>query len=308
MGIAAIGILLCHASGNGVQLPSIISYIFGLGNFGVDLFLLLSGFSMYHSLNYFPKSESVIHWYKKRFFRLLIPYLILSVPYWAYVCIRENAGIVEFLYYVSTAVYWVEHRGAWFIALIIPLYLLSPLLMRICTNKKGRGIYMLALIVLISLPELIEIGESNFILHNILFALKRVPFFLLGFMAGRFEEEQVEVKYSHALLTCIGTAICYKTLQLFGITIYWLLPIWGIGVLMMCISFISNISLFNKLFVFMGGITLESYLTNIYLGDVFRRGEFDSKLIAYILVVVLGILLSVVTNKISTRIIKSKNI
>ena len=167
---------------------------------------------------------------------------------------------------------------------------------------------MLALIVLISLPELIEIGESNFILHNILFALKRVPFFLLGFMAGRVEEEQVEVKYSHALLTCIGTAICYKTLQLFGITIYWLLPILGIGVLMMCISFISNISLFNKLFVFMGGITLESYLTNIYLGDVFRRGEFDSKLIAYILVVVLGILLSVVTNKISTRIIKSKNI
>lgn len=59
MGIAALGILLCHMSGNGVQLPSILNYIFGLGNFGVDLFLLLSGFSMFHSLKCLPKSGSI---------------------------------------------------------------------------------------------------------------------------------------------------------------------------------------------------------------------------------------------------------
>lgn len=306
MGIAALGILLCHMSGNGVQLPSILNYIFGLGNFGVDLFLLLSGFSMFHSLKCFPKSESILCWYNRRFFRLLVPYLILSVPYWAYICILENASITTFLYYVSTAVYWIEHRGAWFIALIILLYLLSPLLMRVCTGKRGKY-YMLALMVLASLPELFIIDESYNILHNILFALKRVPFFLLGFIVGRLEEEKIEIKTSLMLLLCVGSAISYKLLQLSGITIYWLLPIWALGVLIICIPFISNISLFNKLFCFMGVISLESYLTNIYIGDIFRRGDFfDFKLVGYILVVLIGVLLSVVTNKLSTRIIKSK--
>ncbi|MBP3383463.1 MAG: acyltransferase [Tidjanibacter sp.] len=305
MGIAALGILLCHASGNGVQLPSVLNYIFGLGNFGVDLFLLLSGFSMYHSLRYFPKSESIVCWYNKRFFRLLVPYLILSVPYWAYICILENASITDFLYYVSTAVYWIEHRGAWFIALIIPLYLLSPIFMRICTSQRGVY-YVLALIAIICVPELFMTDQSCHTLHNILFVLKRVPFFLLGFIAGRFEEEKIEIKSSWVLLLCVGFAVCYKMLQFFGITIYLLLPILVLGVLLMCIPLISNISLFNRLFVFMGGISLESYLTNIYLGDIFRRGEFDSKLLCYLFVVALGILLSVVTNKLSTRIIKSK--
>ena len=177
--------------------------------------------------------------------------------------------------------------------------------MRICTNKKGVFI-LLALIGIICVPELFNIDQRYHILHNILFALKRVPFFLLGFIAGRFEEEKIEIMPSYVLLWSVGSAILYKTLQFFGITIYWLLPILALVVLMMCIPIISNISLLNKLFVFMGGISVESYLTNIYLGDIFRRGEFDYKLIGYLLVVILGILLSVVTNKLSIRIIKNQ--
>lgn len=165
---------------------------------------------------------------------------------------------------------------------------------------------MFALIAIICVPELFVIDESYHILQNILFALKRVPFFFLGFMAGRLQEEKIEIKYSHALLWCLGAVVCYKILQVLGITIYWLLPFMALGVLMICIPFMSKSNLFNQVLVFMGGITLESYLTNIYLGDMFRRGEFDSKLMIYLLVVVLGILLSVVTNKLSTRIIKSK--
>lgn len=50
MGFSAIGILMCHACGNHVAMPSIIFQICSLGQLGVSIFFLLSGMGMYYSL------------------------------------------------------------------------------------------------------------------------------------------------------------------------------------------------------------------------------------------------------------------
>lgn len=50
MGIAAILIVLCHASLYGVQMCSVLSTILNIGNIGVDVFLFLSGMGCYYSL------------------------------------------------------------------------------------------------------------------------------------------------------------------------------------------------------------------------------------------------------------------
>ena len=60
MGIAAIGIILCHANATGVMLPSIIRKIFSFGTECVDLFLMLSGIGIYYSLS------------KKDFFKTMV--------------------------------------------------------------------------------------------------------------------------------------------------------------------------------------------------------------------------------------------
>lgn len=51
MGIATLMIIACHAPASGVVMPHFLSRIFNLGNFGVDLFLLLSGLGVYYSLS-----------------------------------------------------------------------------------------------------------------------------------------------------------------------------------------------------------------------------------------------------------------
>ena len=50
MGLATIGILMCHAHPNGVNLPFPLDNIFGLGQMGVMLFFFLSGIGLSFSL------------------------------------------------------------------------------------------------------------------------------------------------------------------------------------------------------------------------------------------------------------------
>lgn len=50
MGFSAIGIIMCHACGNNVAMPSILWQICSLGQLGVPIFFLLSGLGMYYSL------------------------------------------------------------------------------------------------------------------------------------------------------------------------------------------------------------------------------------------------------------------
>ena len=248
MGVAAVGIILCHAAGNGVRLPYVIGYIFGFGNLGVDLFLLLSGFGLYNSLKNSLQTSGTGGWWSKRFLRLLVPYLILSVPYWVYICKLEGRGIEYFLYYVSTIVFWFEHRGAWFVALIIPLYLLAPLIYRICIGKNG--IVKLFLLI-IAICIISEISSDSYTWGNIVFALERTPFFFLGFVSAKLAEEGVKIKYRNVVIISFCMFSCSKLLRLIDIDVFWLsaCPILWIVTLIMPILF--ELNFLNKILLFM---------------------------------------------------------
>lgn len=51
MGLSAIAILFCHAVGNNVLMPDIISSVLSIGGYGVDMFLFLSGMGLWYSLD-----------------------------------------------------------------------------------------------------------------------------------------------------------------------------------------------------------------------------------------------------------------
>ena len=78
MGLAALMIIVCHAPASGVIMPNILARIMELGNFGVDIFLFLSGLGCYYSLN---KMGGGLCYLKRRFSRLMIPYLLISFPF-----------------------------------------------------------------------------------------------------------------------------------------------------------------------------------------------------------------------------------
>lgn len=126
MGISAILILLCHASGNKVMMPHALSIILSRGSWGVDMFLLLSGIGLYYSLD--RPSVNIKKWYKNRYSRILIPYFVIIIPLKIIVLYLYGGDIVETILDISTVNFWLNHRGTWFIAMLIPLYISTPLL------------------------------------------------------------------------------------------------------------------------------------------------------------------------------------
>lgn len=62
MGIATILIFIVHAPDNGVMMPNTLKTICALGALGVDLFLLLSGFGLWYSLNRLFSDKLLMTW------------------------------------------------------------------------------------------------------------------------------------------------------------------------------------------------------------------------------------------------------
>ena len=54
MGVAALMILVCHAAASHVLMPHWLGKLMDLGNYGVDIFLMLSGLGLYYSLSKKP--------------------------------------------------------------------------------------------------------------------------------------------------------------------------------------------------------------------------------------------------------------
>lgn len=182
MGIATLMIIMCHAPASNVLLPAALSRIMSLGNFGVDIFLFLSGLGCYYSLSKKPQYKNFV---KKRGVRLFAPYLLITIPFIIFYLIMGEYDAMDALLSLTTFDYWVYHKGAWFVALLMPLYLISPLLFKLLT---GRYKYLNLIILIASFVVLNSINAEDYVCHefigNIQFALQRVPSFFIGMVLG----------------------------------------------------------------------------------------------------------------------------
>lgn len=136
MGIATLLVIFGHSVGNGVAMPRWMESLCGLSSVGVDIFLLVSGLGLWYSLtslNGNNVQQGVRCWYLRRYKRILIPYLII-IGFHCTLSVLHGMPISQALFELSTLSYWVNHQGAWFIAMLIPVYALTPLHYRIC-NK-----------------------------------------------------------------------------------------------------------------------------------------------------------------------------
>lgn len=138
MGISALWVVLCRAKQHS-KFPFVVHSLLGLGNTCVDIFLILGGMGMYYSLNSTKdKGIRLAQWYKKRFVRVIVPYLIAAIPFYIWFCIYNNYGVGRFFYHLSGLSFWGEHEGMWYIDLLIPLYLVTPLIGRFIDKAKYR--------------------------------------------------------------------------------------------------------------------------------------------------------------------------
>jgi len=316
MGIGALLILLCHSVGNNVTMPYFLEKIAIQGNIGVDIFLFLSGLGLSYSLNKTTSNcqicnyrKGMISWYIKRYLRILLPYYILTIPYLIYKMQFSSMSLAQGLSSLLTFEYWEYGSGAWFISLIVILYAVAPLLYRILNNSKQKWIacYTICIFLMFICADT---NPKPSVLNNIYLAFQRVPSFIVGMSIAN------NVKNNKSI-----NALVFIPIVLYSLFSY-IFPVcytkWLI-VLPLTLLLSLLLSIFNYLRIisaFFGMISLESYLTNIYLGDIFNHKSwivFGTDLsyghyIEYLSVLIAGIFIAFIFNEISEKLFRTTNL
>lgn len=310
MGIAILWIMAFHmVELKHNKLPAAVADLYGLlfhGYLGVEIFLLLSGMGLYYS---FKKNARIRNFYVKRLHRILLPYAVVGCAFWGFhdLIQKGNAGGREFIEDVTLYSFWSEgERVFWFIALIIPLYLVWPLIFKAIESR--HFIFTMALgigAIYVGLFFLREIDIKEYIKLEI--ALTRISSFLLGGVIGRLSYEKASVKTWMKLLF-FGTVVAglyafdhrnfpvinWKAFRgyffLFGVPfIVWF------SILMECFS----CEKLNRFLRKVGGMSLELYLVHVailhtLIRTVLYKNTHNGLWVCVIIVCVGSLLLSYV--------------
>ncbi len=278
-------------------MPSWLATIANNGQIGVDIFLFLSGLGLSFSLSNY--SGNLILWYKKRFSKVFIPYTLITLLYLIYKVLFEDFSLSSAIIYYTTIGYWINGKGAWFISLIIILYAFAPLIYKLsCTKNKWLWLLAISLILMI-------LCNSNITgpLSYLSIGLRRTPSFIIGMGLANDIKENTRINIICIFLLSIGLFLCVFVI-LPQVFCRWII------ILPLVIIFCYMIDMFkfvNKILAFMGAISLESYLTNIYLGDILNHKSWIicgidlsyGHYLEYAVVIVVGLLLAYLVNLIS---------
>ncbi len=312
MGICAIGVILCHAnlSVSGVVLPAVIRLFFSLGNQGVDIFFLLSGIGMYYSLQ---RGDPLKKWYLKRFCAIGISYILIATPFYIWYVVDKGGTVLDFFGHLFTIGFWVENFGAWYIAVLIPLYAITPFVGNFIDKSKRRKVAVGAIVLGLFFVCLIGRGFSTGVLNNIFARFISAPTYFLGYGLGKAVQEKKSITW----WICPIFAVLFFALTIipnrFGFA-YKILYVSLTMFLCVIIRFVyAHVRWLDAVLCWCGKRSLELYLTNIFLPFVLRafpvwdnpwnKGNY----IFYTTVIVLGVLISQGVYKIKNNVQKLLN-
>lgn len=266
----------------------IISSFLKVGNCGVDIFMLLSGFCL--SLS-FSNNPNTFLYYKKRIVRLIIPYLLISIPYYlyknyTYTSLPDNSfNFSGFIKDLSGYSFWFEgSRTTWFVHAIIIMYLLFPVFYKIV---KKNTIYAISLLIISYIFVITTyLYCPNYHLFSI--AICRFPAFIIGMLIFKLNIGFVlNKKY-------LLFFIMYLTVFIFVIPIrkyiptslLWLFYVTFAVSIIYIIEFISNI--INKIGIcfFVGLFSLEIYLVHVMVLNIMNWHNLIDKLSYYLYLIV----------------------
>lgn len=130
-GFCAVWIVLFHARLDGCDFAfgtqglSVINSFFGLGNFGVDVFMFLSGISCYFSWS--KKADAGV-FLNKRLRRIVPAVLLICVPFWLFWFVSGKIHWTQLLYNATIVLPLLSDvsQSVWYAAAILLLYASYP--------------------------------------------------------------------------------------------------------------------------------------------------------------------------------------
>lgn len=301
MGFAIIWIIIHHIQFFGLYGFGYFSFFARIGSCGVDIFLFVSAFGLYHSL---CRNRDVLAFYKRRLLRVLPSFIIIGL-----VVALMSAPLSLF-----SPRYWYNHFYCnWYISFILIMYLIYPFIYRI--QKENIFLPLLLGIIFSSLMTIVLINLHKDDIHDVpMLMFQRFPIFMLGSLfADKRLRGKVFMCYIIPLciMSCVLLHLSYQNQLLFFIYILFFF-------LAASLTLIFSrywIKWLDKLFSFSGKISLELYLVHMTLLPYLMRHYVPDSvgicitiivliLASYIAALILNQIVSMVESRIHKYIIK----
>lgn len=270
------GIVGINAEGFGKYVSILLSMILYRGNIGVDVFLFLSAIGLSKSI----QNNNTVTFYKHRFHRVGIPYLLLAVPFflWVDVFLRKD-GFLQLFLNITTLNYWITgDHPTWYIAFIIIMYLLFPLFYR--WDKKTNHVSTVVIIIVSVVSEYIMSKTGFFLYKTSERALSRVPVFMIGLLCSPIVLSGRRIPFWQVLMIVFVGMWFFALISLsppksIVYTRYTFIPI-SIAIIV-GYSFLRQLIDLKRLwriFALIGAISLELYVSHIFM----IRAAFAAKI------------------------------
>lgn len=320
-GFAILGIVVIHSFSyyNTIDPSDLIvpvaSYITHLADFGVPVFFFVSAYVL--TLRYFNEMD-LKNFYRKRLSVIVLPYLAFSALYIVYnfMTISEysaSRAAWDVVLFNATGIFW-------FIAVLLQLYLLFPLLTRWqrSSERRGRGWEMLAVSTFAYIvwylfllePTAAAIGsiaqpvpDFGEIVASRIF-IGYLPFFALGMWAQRSPSwESMVTKLGSMVLLPVALLLA-GVLTLLGSGPWWALVVLPFTVVMLGQLYrlsrwvMGRRSVADRVFRTMGTYAYGIYLAHmlviaVVVNRLWAVGIFADQAVFYILLLVGTVALSI---------------
>lgn len=320
MGLAIISIIIFHFSQDTksadynytLPLQLFFNYVWSTG---VDVFMLLSGMSIFYSLY---KSYDIKSFYIKRFKRIIIPYLLVCGLGYIYLDIILSKNISTFIKHISF--YTLFENGDvsyWFILIILLCYLLSPFLYKLIIKWSGKFpdlIFVLLCVLLFAgiIIYLFYNWKDCYKKFNI--AIARIPFFVIGMIAGKMSIEGKKFSMVTPLIFIVSIFLINID-KLFSVTLARITYASYVITFLIMATIIAD-NLISKLRVnaksashilsWFGKHSLEIYLCHITIRKIFHRFNMHCSRYRYEALMILLTLISAAVIKKITDILSTK--
>ncbi len=300
MGISIIAVILFHQDFVSSFPLSIFHYF---GNWGVDVFLLLSGMGLVNSL----RKNPIRIYYRRRLLRLFPSCLICGIfkclsflVIGTFYIFPNNTNIINMLSPFSL--------DLWYIRAILVYYILSPWLHKYLQEKTA--ITMAFVIMLFLINELFfRVHESN----SPTWILERLLVFTIGMLLtvkqNIISPKSVFIALGFLTIACTLAAI-HKG-DIFGNTIPWAIMMFALAFGTMAIIYII-IMIFKHIplvillpFRWIGAMSLELYLIHEFVFKIVKITTIDylsnmgRLIVGIILSLLLAFLCKLATNKVT---------
>lgn len=189
MGIAILGVCLLHAFAWAGMGDSMMAKALGpIARIAfTEGFLFLSGFGLYYS---FSRNSDIRTFYIKRVHRVLLPYVLMTVPFFLYGMIAGNISFPQMLLKSSTLYFWFfGNDGMWYISMSVALYFVFPFAYRFIFVNKTEKQSLNRILFLVASSILVCVGLyllAPDYYDKVTIGITKIPMFFIGMLVGYY--------------------------------------------------------------------------------------------------------------------------